>query len=384
MKKTYLPILILMLLASCGSNTSIKETETEEEETAVEPVLTEEQIQTVGITLGNVEQRALNNVIRVNGEMALDAQKRGEVTSLMAGIIRQVTVYEGDQVKAGQTVAWLENTDIVALQRDYLMARQQLTSAEQELIRQQTLASAGAGIDKNLQQSMTSQATAKAQAETLSLQLQQLSISPKLVEEGQLVTQIPIKAPITGTVGTITVSTGSYVDQQTSLMNIADNAAIHCDVRVFEKDIPYVVVGQDVDLQLTNQPDVILKGRVATINKSFDRSTKSIVVHVDIVSQHQVKLIPGMYATGLISVGRQTVTALPSEAIVSSEGKKYIFVMTRNDNGNRHFRREEVLTGVSELGYTQITPVHPLSPSATVVTQGAFYLGSMTGDHGEE
>ena len=44
----------------------------------------------------------------------------------------------------------------------------------------------------------------------------------------------------------------------------------------------------------------------------------------------------------------------------------------------------EVVAGVSELGYTQIDFVAPISKDATVVTSNAFYIASMTADHGEE
>ncbi len=48
-----------------------------------------------------------------------------------------------------------------------------------------------------------------------------------------------------------------------------------------------------------------------------------------------------------------------------------------------HFERVEILTGISGLDYTQITPVNKLEESATIVRANAFYLASMSTDHSE-
>ncbi len=381
-----------MFFVSCGQNTK-SENETEKENTeeshseSVEVELTELQMKAVDIQLGKIEQKDLNSIIRVNGEMALDPQKKAEVTSLLGGIVNQITVIEGRSVSAGQAVAYLENTGIVELQKNYLTTKKESLIAEQEYQRQKDLSSQGAGVEKTLQQATANYEITKAQLTGLEKQLQQLSISPQNVSAGNMVTQIPIKSPISGIVSKINISTGSYVDMQTPLMSITDNSSIHCDVRVFEKDINMVKIGQEVDITLTNQPGVKLKGEIYEINKSFDGDSKAIIVHVNIKGKADLKLIPGMYVTGLINVGKRKTDAVPNDAIVSNEGKKYIFVLEKeaDEEGVKtyHFERVEVLTGISELGYTQITPVNRLEEGVTIVKTNAFYLASMSTDHGE-
>ena len=354
----------------------------------VEVEVTEAQIKAVDITLGKIEKKDLNNTIRVNGEMALDPQKKAEVTSLVSGIVKQILVIEGQNVSAGQTVAYLENTAILEIQKNYLTTKRESQIAEQEYNRQKTLFAQGAGIEKTLQQASANYEIAKAQLTGLEKQLRQLSISPSSVESGNLSTQIPIKSPITGCIGRINVSTGSYVDTQTSLMNVTDNTNIHCDVRVFEKDINLVKKGQDVEITLTNQPQIKLKGEVYEINQSFEGNAKDIIVHVNIKKDRgDLNLIPGMYVTALIKTGIHETDAVPNDAIANNEGKKYIFVLEKEteESGQKvfHFKKEEVITGISETGYTQIEPVSILAEDATIVTQNAFYLSSMSSDHGE-
>ena len=395
MKTIYIAIIALSLifLGSCGQKPK-NDVETEKEGTeeshggeSVEVELTESQMKAVDIQLGKIEQRDLNSIIRVNGEMALDPQKKAEVTSLLGGIIKQVMVIEGRAVSAGQAVAYLENTEIVELQKNYLTTKKEALIADQEYRRQKDLSTQGAGVEKTLQQATANYEITKAQLTGLEKQLRQLSISSEQVSSGNMVTQIPIKTPISGTVSKINISTGSYVDMQTPLMSITDNAGIHCDVKVFEKDINMVRIGQEVDITLTNQPGVNLKGEIYEINKSFEGDTKAIIVHANIKGKTDIKLIPGMYVTGLINVGKQKTDAVPNDAIISNEGKKYIFVLEKeaNEEGVQtyHFESIEVLTGISELGYTQITPVNKLEEGVTIVKANAFYLASMSTDHGE-
>lgn len=387
-KKISITLLVSAFMFSCGqrSNTQSGE-ETHEQEHREEIALTESQMKAVDIRLGKVEMRELNSVVRVNGQLVLDPQKQAEVTSLTNGIVRQVLVTEGKFVSAGQTVAYLENTEIVELQKNYLVRKKEALIAEQDYNRQKELSEQGAGVQKSLQQATADYEITKAQLAGLERQLSQLSISPKQVSAGNMTTQIPLKAPIAGYVNKINVNIGSFVDVQTSLMSITDNSSIHCDMKIFEKDLNLVHTGQEVDIVLTNQPSETLKGEIYEINKSFEDDTKAISVHISLKTKPDTKLLPGMYVSGLINTGKQKTQAVPNDAVVSKDGKKYIFVLDDEEEDEQgksfHFVAVEVIAGVSELGYTQITPVDELSEDATIVKSNAFYIGSMSSDHGE-
>lgn len=386
--KNIIPIitLSLALCASCGQATTPAATgETARDDHDEEIALTAAQMKAVDIRLGKVESRDLSDVIRANGQLALDPQKRAEVTSLVGGIVREVLVTEGKRVTAGQPVAYLENTEIVELQKEYLVLQKEALVAGQEHDRQRELSASGAGVEKTLQQSAANLEITRARLAGLEKQLLQLAISPGQVSSGNLVTRIPLKAPITGYINKIHVSTGSYVDTRASLMSITDNTGIHCDVKVFEKDLHRVAPGQEVDITLTNQPSARLKGRVYEINNSFEEETKAILVHLSVQATGGARLLPGMYVTGLINTGKQKTDAVPDDAIVSKDGKKYIFALEEDDGDDDHFHFApvEVITGITESGYTQITPVGHLDKEATIVVSNAFYISSASADHGE-
>ncbi len=377
----------LIAFASCSQNKNTENQEAEEENHE-ELVLTQTQMNTVGIALGHVEEKELGGAIKANGELRLNPQDKADVTPIIGGIVRQICVVEGQKVRAGQTVAYIENTEIVEVQKNYLVALKETEVAKQEMQRQKSLAAQGAGVQKTLQQATADYEISNARLTGLLHQLRQMGISPKQVADGKIVTRIPVCATLSGIVGKVFVSTGSYVDATAPLMQIADNSAVYASLNVFERNIAKVEVGQDVDLVVTNSPGMHLKGRVQQINRSFDADTKAVSVHVRIVGNETANLIAGMYVSGSIKTGQKKVKALPDNAIVRAEGRKFVFVLdeTTAENGEKsfRFRRAEVVTGVSELGYTQVDFVTSADADATVVTDNAFYLASMAADHGEE
>ncbi len=82
--------------------------------------------------------------------------------------------------------------------------------------------------------------------------MQQININPLQVRKGNLITIVPVTAPISGTVGKITLSVGTFTDASSPIMEIVNNTIVFADLQVFEKDIAKVSVGQTVNFILTN------------------------------------------------------------------------------------------------------------------------------------
>jgi cobalt-zinc-cadmium efflux system membrane fusion protein len=378
-----------------GNKTETKET-TKVEETHSETIeVSEEQMKAVGIELGTIEMKNLNSVVKSSGQLEVPPQNKADVNSLVSGIIKKILVLEGNYVRQGQTVAILENTDIVKLQQDYLMLKKELNTKS-------------AGTGKVFQQAASKYETDKARLKGIETQLQQLNISPASVADGKFVNQIPITAPISGVIGHIPIKTGSYIDMQTSLMDIVDNSQVHCDLQVYEKDLFKVKNGQTVEFILSNQNNKQITGTIYGINQSFENENKSVIVHAKINNTGGIKLLPGMYVSALINVGNQTVQAVPVDAVVSAEGKQYIFMVVDEESEGKEkaekkeagekseknteakaekhiqFKKIEVTTGVTELGYIEITPLEEIPKGARIATKGAFYVLSKASGGKEE
>ncbi|MFN4007675.1 MAG: efflux RND transporter periplasmic adaptor subunit [Chitinophagaceae bacterium] len=397
---------VAISFTSCkqGGKAETKEADKPKEEHSEAIEISEQQMKAVGIELGTIEMKNLNSVVKSSGQLEVPPQNKADVNSLVSGIIKKVLVLEGNYVRQGQTVAILENTDIVKLQQDYLMLKKEFVYTEQEYQRQKELNTESAGTGKVFQQAASKYETDKARLQGMETQLQQLNISPASVANGKFVSQIPINAPISGVIGHIRIKTGSYIDMQTSLMDIVDNSQVHCDLQVYEKDLFKVKNGQKVEFILTNQNNKQITGTIFGINQSFENENKSVIVHAKINITGSIRLLPGMYVSALINVGNQTVQAVPVDAVVSAEGKQYIFMVIAeeekteekgpkeksekaigaNPEKSIRFKKVEVITGVTELGYVEITPLEEMPKNAKIVTKGTFYVLSKAAGGEEE
>lgn len=391
------------MITACNNgkgNPLKKEVEAHEKEEHTEGLeLSDAQIKAVGIVIGNIERKNLSSVIKASGSLEVPPQNEAQVNALSGGVIFKINVIEGQKVSKGQILAIIENQDLLKIQQDYLSAKNGFTYVDAEYNRQKQLKEAGAGTGKSFQLSQANYNSELSRIKGLESQLQQLGISPKQIATGNLSSRYPITSPIKGTIGTISAQTGSYAQPGTSLMDIVDNSKIHADLIVYEKDLSQIRVGQKVNLQLTNQNNQLIEGKIYGINKSFENNSKGVVVHA-IINKPGANLIPGMYVNGLINVGTELLTVVPLGAVVKAEGKEYIFLVVADSEKKQdghpeggeekerkeatHFKKVEVATGISELGYIQITPLEKLPENAQIVTKGAFYLQSKAMGSAEE
>lgn len=393
-------ITMIALFCSCGSantkeatkETTIQSDSTKKEEGIAE--ISEAQMKTVGIELGIIEQQNLTSVIKATGQLAVPPQNKAVVNALVGGVIKTITVSEGRQVSKEQEVVSIENPDFIKLQQDYLTTKNNIVYLEQEYERQKTLKEADAGIGKVYQQASANYAAEQSKLQTLEAQLRQIHINPSQVSKGNIIKQVPVLAPISGTVGKINLSVGTYTDAASPIMEIINNSNMHCDLHVFEKDIINVKIGQPVRFTVTSLDNKQVSGKIFGINKSLEQENKSVVVHAIVNNVAPLNLIGGMYVSALIETGKAMVPAVPKDAIVKVVDKSYIFVLEgtenekvqkntdakkagRNDTTLKYrFKMIEVVPGVEELGYVQITLVEDIPPDAKIVTKGAFYIWS--------
>ena len=353
--------------------------------------LTAKQVSTVDLKMGEAVEREMDATIEAKGSLVLRAQAMGDVASLMGGIVKSIFVKEGQLVHRGQVVATVENTDVVSLQREYYSAAKECELAKADWERQLLLSKQGAGVKRTLQQTRKDYQVAHANLLGIGRHLAQMGISTSAVAKGKFTTAFPLRAPISGVVSQLTASLGSYADMQTPLMKIRNTQAVECDLNVFEKDLAKVKVGNRVTFSLTNQPGVKLSGTVYGMNQYFNDGSKSVAVHVKMDDAslktsriNHIKLFDGMYVSGQIATGSQRCLALPSEAIVSTDGKQYVFALNGEPKkGEYSFSRHEVSTGVTDGGFTEVKLCDHLKAGKKIVTDNAFYLASLTGEHGE-
>lgn len=388
-------ILYIFLLSAMGiygggcshsAASHAEEAEAHEHGESNEVELSEAQMKAVDIQIGEISLVSLGATLKTNGELVVDPQDEALVAPLASGLVKRIVVREGEHVEAGRTVAYVENLEVVGLQQEYLAAKEEEALAKMELERQNALAKEGAGIRKNQQQAATNVQIASTKIAMLSRQLALYGISISAISNGRLATEMPVVSPISGTVAQILCPTGGFADVQTPLMKIVNNAAVYCRLNVFEKDIAQIAPSQKVELRLTNRPQVVLEGEIISLTQAIS-DNKSLTARVKILNSTDADLVPGMPVVGILSSESSETEALPDDAIVTAEGRCYVFAVesVEEEGGETmtHFRKVEVVTGLKERGYTQVKFLNPIESGTKFVTKNAFYLGSMTSEHGE-
>ena len=386
----------------------------EKEASAIKEVeLNEAQFKASSIELGSFAMKNLSEVVNANGYTKLPPQNQADISVLMTGIVKSISIIEGQAVRKGQTLATLESPEFSRIQEAYLTTKSNLDFLKLEYERQKTLSDENVNSKKVFQRTKSDYEIEKAKFASLDRQLSSLNLSKSNVNG-----IVNLVAPISGHVAEINVKIGSNAEVGKPLLSIIDNSKLHVDLMVYEKDLGKVKEGQNIRFVLTNQNNTEIRGKVFNISKSFENDTKSVAVHAEIINPGS-SLIPGMYVNALIDVGAHQVQALPVDAIVRADGREYIFVLEEghaeashdeekgHDHGDGHqheeaeeeghdnkeghshedghehdegpkyhFQRIEVKTGTSQLGYVQVTVLQEISKDAKIVLKGAYYIQS--------
>ncbi len=359
--------------------------------------LTVEQMKSIDLHVSEIEQRNLTSSIKANGLLNVPSQNKAAINSLYNGVVEKIYVRPGSAVSAGQAIVNLINPDIISLQEEYLSLVPKITMAQTDLQRQKDLIAGQAGAVKHVQAAEATLEELRIRRAALGRQLTLMGIGIDKLTTDNLSSRIVVRSPIRGTVGNVLVNMGAHVGPATLVADVIDNAQLHLDLYVYEKDLPYVKKGQSITFILTNQPGRSYQAEVFSIGTTFENETKAIAVHCE-VNGNIKGLIEGMSVTAQLNVSDERVSALPSEAIVNHDGHDYVFLVIKEEphhghEGDAHthshaadaffFERIPVKKGPSELGYTGVTLLSEVPTDAKFVTKGGFFLLSKMTNAGE-
>ncbi|WP_161626059.1 efflux RND transporter periplasmic adaptor subunit [Hugenholtzia roseola] len=393
---------LLLLLGSCADSETTTEgqnqanpTQNKTTEEAAALLLTEEQVATLGIKLGKLTTQKVNQEIRATGTLHLPPQNRAFVSAQVAGKITQIPVHEGDRVQKGQVLAYLSEPSLLLLQRDFLTKKEDLELKRSELERQKTLKEGNATAEKNYQQAQAAYQTALAEYEALKAQLQVLNLNPNTLTAQTIQSQVPIIAPLSGSLYQIKANLGEFVGQERVLFEILNQEHLHLEILVYEKDLSHLKVGQTVHFTPANQtlaPDEALpQAKIYAIAESVEPASKTVRVHAEIPKTQfrHFKLLAGMYAQVHIQTVEAQAEVLPQAAILtekieekgSLQVQSFVYVLKQKTKEGYEFEKVPLLMQGETDGWALVENLPPtwrekMQTQEIVVVQGAFYLQS--------
>jgi len=347
-----------------------------EEEGVVE--LTMQQAETIGLEMKPLEERNLGNNIKVTGTLELFPQDRANISPFIGGNVKSIKIIEGDQVKKGQVLAYLEHPDIISMQQEFQEKNGDLVFLKQDFERKQILYDKGVSSGKEFQMAQSKFRSTTSSVNALKSKLRLLGLKIDKIADGQIFSAVPIITPISGFVDEVMVNLGDYVAPQTKMFTVSDNSKLHVDLIVYEKDISKVKLDQQIFFTVTSKPNEILKAKVHSIGKTFETDPKALHIHADMDNKNG-DLLPGMYVEGRIVQGKKMGYAVPEEAIIKEGEQSFIFIFDKDEekeDNKMKFKMIPVSVGISDLGFIEVHLPTEVSKKVKVVIKGAYMLSS--------
>lgn len=358
----------IMLLSACGEKKKAEEiTGTASNENVV--TLTDVQAKNAGIVTGQMEQKEISSLLKVNGKIDVPPQNMVSISVPLGGYLKSTKLLPGMHIAKGEVIAIMEDQQYIQLQQDYLTAKAKIGYLENEYNRQKELNQSQASSDKVYQQAEADYRTHRVLITSLTEKLKLAGININKISETSITRSVNIYSPINGFVSKVNVNIGKYVSPTEVLFELVNPADIHLALKVFEKDLDKLFIGQRLTAFTNNLPDKKHPCEILLIGKdlSMDGNTD---VHCHFET-YDKSLIPGTYMNAEIEVKNNKAFVLPSDAIVRFEAKYYVYKV----KGSNQYEMTEVTVGESENGLTEIILSEKTDFSkASFVTKGAYSL----------
>ena len=380
--RTRLFLLALPLLAACGGSPAADPQAPAAPAPPADPdavTISAAQARAAGITLGGFARQNMASEVLANGMIDVPPQNMVTISAVLGGYVEKVLVLPGQYVKKGATVAILRHPDYLRLQQDYLQNLAHAKFLAQDLERQRILDVEDVGAKRKLQQAQAEYTTELAAQRSLAAQLAQLNISAgRLAASGHIQPTVPLTTPLGGYVKSVRINPGQYVNPADVLVEVVNRDDLHLQLKVFERDIARVKLGQLILFTVPARATAsdILRGRVFLVGKAFDDDARTVAVHAHLEGDDGETLLPGQYVAARIQTAGQRVRTLPEEAITQAGELSYAYVQTAATDSSRTFRRVRVRPGPSAHHDVAVTPLDPVPDTTRLVQRGAYFLNA--------
>jgi cobalt-zinc-cadmium efflux system membrane fusion protein len=359
---------ILLTLSACGG----KKQATETTDHTVNPnivTLTAAQLKNASITTGKIGQKEISSILKLNGKIDVPPQNMVSISVPLGGYLKSTKLLPGMHVNKGEAIAVIEDQQYIQLQQDYLTAKARIGYLENEYNRQKDLNQSKASSDKVFQQAEAEYRSQQVLISSLAEKLQLIGINARKISAAKISRSVNIYSPISGFVSKVNVNIGKYVSPTEVLFELVNPTDIHLALKVYEKDLAKLYIGQKLVAYTNNEPEKKHEAEILLIGRDLS-ADRNADVHCHF-ENYDNTLVPGTYMNAEIQVKNTRAYAIANEAIVQFEGKQYIYKVI----GNRQFEMIEVNTGETENGFTEIvSPAKDMIPDAVFVTRGAYSL----------
>lgn len=380
MKLRYIHTLAALLLLAACSNKKPQEPAAAKPGAAGENMvtLTAAQIKNAGVETGKPVIENMNSTIKVSGLVDVPPQNMVSVSFPSGGYLKSTQLLPGMRVRKGESIAVMQDQSLIQLQQDYLVSKSKVNYLQKEYERQKSLNATKTSSDKVFEQVSNEYQMERVIVNSLKEKLLMAGINPAGLTENNISRSVSIHSPINGYVAAVKVNIGKYVNPADVLFELINPEDIHLALKVFEKDLAFLSVGQKVKAHLVSNPGKTYMAEIILVSKNLDENRSSLVhCHFE-NSNHD--LLPGMFLNAEIETSNGAAVTVPEDAVVRFGDKQYIFVQRTASQ----FEMTEVKPGSTVGGKTEIASGSTNFAEQTVVTKNAYALLMKLKNAGEE
>ena len=297
-----------------------------------------ERRQMTGVRTVVLGRESLTSHVRTVGLVAEDERRIRHMHTKVSGWIQDLAVsFTGQQVKVGQPIFSIYSPELLAAQREYLIARQAARAAFEP----------GSADERQMRSLLESARARLGYWDLTKAQVEELE------RTGEVRRTVTLHSPAAGFVTLKPVYAGMYVTPEMELYTIADLRSVWVWADIYEDEISLVQLGQEAAITVGSMPGKPIPAVVTFINPAIEPSTRTLRVRFDVANEAGL-LKPGMFATVELDTKVGDVLALPEDAVIDTGTRKVVFVEVAPGRfqprevtlGRKAASRYEVLAGL--------------------------------------
>ncbi|MBA4374406.1 MAG: efflux RND transporter periplasmic adaptor subunit [Thermodesulfovibrio sp.] len=350
-------------------------------------MLSPEKQKSSGIEVRKVALQDAAVPLSATAVIEVNMDRSAKISPRVTGKAVRIMAAQGDRVKAGQALAYLDSVELDQTWADYIKAQGKVELVRKNLQREETLFEKKVAPEKDVLKAKQELGEAEADLNLAKERFRLLGVNVSQFGTSKGNGDhplVPVTTPVGGVVLEKTVTQGEMVNSEKTLFAVADLSTLWVVIDIYEKDISRLRLGTGVHVSVTAFPEKTFKGKISYISDVVDEKTRTEKARVTIDNSSGL-LKPGMFATVLTeatSGGTERIIAVPEEAVLADGTKRYVFVQTAPDK----FQKREIEAGRT-LG-DRVEVKSGLKEGEPVAVKGAFILkselkkGEIVDEHG--
>jgi len=324
------------------------------------------------VQIATVEKSSLPRVLRLTGAVAYNGFKTTQVFTAVGGPVQEILVAPGEMVHAGQPLLTVSSPDFSVARSAYIKARSTFQLADKNFQRSRDLYEHHAIAERDLQQAESDRASAQADLQSTEDAMRVLGLKDpegSMQNPTKLTSRAAVIAPVSGEITERLVGPGQLLQANTTqCFTISDMNTVWILVNVYQNDLQFVHMGDDVAITTDAYPDTF-HGEISFLSPALDPNTRTLQARI-VTPNPGLKLKKDMYVNATVQAGKiNDALTVPDAAVLrDTENQPFVYGLI----GTNQFSRQAVTVGDSHNDRTQITS--GLKEGQRVAGDGSLFL----------